>query len=179
MKPLKSFSNSANITLAASLALAAAIMLIPANMLPIIYTQNAGRIRTDTIFSGIVGLCRQGWWSLGVIVFIASIFIPIFKLASLAWLIFAARQGPGAHARRLTRLYVVLSVIGRWSMLDVFLVAFLSGVVQFGVFAKVEPRSGIIAFAAVVVLTVLANEAFDPRILWGSPASNTPQPSSK
>jgi paraquat-inducible protein A len=161
---------SQSLTRAAALGVAAAIMLVPANLIPIIYTQNAGKIRTDTIFTGIVGLCQHGWWILGVIVFIASILIPLLKLAGLGWLWLVARRGPDERARPLTRLYVVLCVIGRWSMLDVFLVAFLTGVVQFGYLAKVEPRSGIVAFAAAVVLTVLATEAFDPRALWERPA---------
>jgi paraquat-inducible protein A len=171
MKPRTSVPGPENISYAIALAVSAAIMLVPANLLPVIYTQYAGKIRTDTIFSGIVGLCQQGWWPLGVIVFIASILIPFLKLAGLGYLLIAARRGAGEQARPLTRLYVVLSAIGRWSMLDVFLVAFLTGVVQFGILAKVEPRSGIVAFAAAVILTVLATEAFDPRILWRHPAS--------
>jgi len=163
-----------NLSQASALALAAAIMLVPANFLPVLYTQNAGKIRTDTIFSGIVGLCQEGWWGLGVIVFIASILIPLIKIAGLAWLLIAAQRGPNEDAHRLTRLYVVLNFIGRWSMLDVFLVAFLSGVVQFGLFAKAEPRIGIAAFAAAVVLTVMATEAFDPRVLWERPVTTTP-----
>jgi len=173
MKFLVSDSKPENLSLSAALALAAAIMLVPANFLPVLYTQNGGSIRTDTIFSGIVGLCQAGWWILGVIVFIASILIPLLKLVGLGYLLIAARRGSGAHARPLTRLYVVLNVIGRWSMLDVFLVTFLSGIVQFGVLADAEPRSGIAAFAAAVVLTVLATEAFDPRLLWRQSAATT------
>jgi paraquat-inducible protein A len=178
MKLRTSIPGPENLSRSAALALAAAIMLVPANFLPVLYTQNAGKIRTDTIFSGIVGLCQQGWWILGVIVFIASILIPLLKLTGLSWLLIAAWHGPNGKARSMTRLYVVLSTIGRWSMLDVFLVAFLSGVVQFGVFAKAEPRIGIAAFAAAVVLTVLATEAFDPRALWTRPASAASPPSS-
>lgn len=166
IKLFPSVPGSKNLSRVAALALAAAIMLVPANLIPIIYTQNAGKIRTDTIFTGIVGLCQQGWWMLGVIVFIASILIPLLKLGGLGWLWLVARRGPDVQARPLTRLYGMLSIIGRWSMLDVFLVAFLTGVVQFGNLAKVEPRSGVAAFAAAVVLTVLATEAFDPRGLW-------------
>jgi len=164
-----------NLSRAAALGVAAAIMLVPANFLPVIYTENAGRGRTDTIFSGIVALCEHGWWILGVIVFIASILIPLFKLAGLGWLLFAARQASNPQAGPLTRLYGLLSAVGRWSMLDVFLVAFLSGVVQFGILAKVEPCSGIAAFAAAVILTVLATEAFDPRVLWvkSAPAASS------
>ncbi len=149
-----------------ALALAAGIMFVPANLLPILYTSTPGSVRTDTIFSGIVGLCSDGMWAIGAIVFAASILIPLLKLAGLGWLLWLARRGPTQPPRRPTRLYAVLDLIGRWSMLDVFLVAFLAGVVQFGALAAVEPRSGIVAFAAVVVLTVLATDAFDPRWLW-------------
>lgn len=147
-------------------AVAATIMLVPANCLPVLTTQSSGESRTDTIFSGTVELWRQGLWVIAAIVFIASILIPILKLVGLAWLLFNAHRGVTRDARRLTRLYGALDFIGRWSMLDVFLVGFLSGIVQFGVFSTVEPRSGIVAFTLAVVLTVLATHAFDPRVLW-------------
>ncbi len=151
---------------ATAFSIAAAVMLVPANFLPVLTTENSGESRTDTIFSGTVELWRQGLWAIAAIVFIASILIPVLKLVGLAWLLIQARRGATHDARRLTRLYGALDFIGRWSMLDVFLVAFLSGVVRFGVFSTVEPRSGIVAFAIAVVLTVLATHAFDPRVLW-------------
>lgn len=151
---------------ATAFSVAAVVMLVPANFLPILTTQTSGRVRTDTIFSGTVELWRQDLWVLAVIVFVASIVIPVLKLAGLGWLLFNARRGTTRDARQLTRLYGALDFIGRWSMLDVFLVAFLSGVVRFGAFSTVEPRSGIVAFAIAVVLTVLATHAFDPRVLW-------------
>jgi paraquat-inducible protein A len=156
-----------------ALALAAAIMLVPANLLPVVNTNTTGAARTDTIFSGILGLYHDGMWAIAAIVFTASILIPLLKLVGLAALILAARRGPCPNARRLTRLYAAVDFIGRWSMLDVFLVAFLSGVVRFGALANVEPRRGILAFAAVVVLTVLATDAFDPKLLW---AGEPPRP---
>jgi paraquat-inducible protein A len=155
---------------AAALALAAAAMLVPANLLPVLDTQISGVSRTDTIFSGTVELWSQGLWVIAAIVFTASILIPVLKLAGLGWLLFSVHRGAGGDARRLTRLYVALDFIGRWSMLDVFLVGFLSGLVKFGVFTTVEPRSGIVAFAIAVVLTVLATQLFDPRTLWRAPA---------
>lgn len=163
---------------ATAFAVAATVMLIPANFLPILTTQTSGRVRTDTIFSGTVELWRQNLGVLAAIVFVASIVIPVLKLAGLGWLLFKARRGGLRDARRLTRLYGALDFIGRWSMLDVFLVAFLSGVVRFGSFSTVEPRSGIVAFAIAVVLTVLATHAFDPRVLWrGAPDSAPALPS--
>jgi paraquat-inducible protein A len=151
---------------ATAFAVAAAVMLVPANFLPILTTESSGSGRTDTIFSGTVELWRQGLWVIAVIVFVASIVIPVLKLLGLGWLLFQAHRRTIRDPRRLTRLYGALDFIGRWSMLDVFLVAFLSGVVRFGSFSTVIPRSGIVAFAIAVVLTVLATHAFDPRVLW-------------
>ena len=153
---------------AAAFAVAAAAMLVPANLLPVLRTSISGHTRTDTIFSGTVALCEDGLWLLGAIVFVASILIPLLKLVGLSWLLFAVRRGvrDAERARRLTRLHGILDFIGRWSMLDVFLAAFLAGVVQFGSLATIEPGVGVGAFAAAVVLAMLATQAFDPRLLW-------------
>jgi paraquat-inducible protein A len=157
---------------ASALALAAAILLVPANLLPVLTTDSSGRERSDTILSGALELWRQGLGAIAVIVITASIIIPILKLAGLGWIIFSVRKGPPKNARRLTRVYVALDFIGRWSMLDVFLAAFLTGLVQFGGLTMVEARSGIVAFAGAVILTVLATQAFDPRSLWaGNPTT--------
>ena len=174
MKHRRLHLRSEKLANATAFAIAAALMLIPANFLPILTTQTSGRIRTDTIFSGTVALWNQGLWAIAAIVFIASIVIPLLKLAGLGWLLLQARRGAMRNARQLTRLYGALDVIGRWSMLDVFLVAFLSGVVRFGVFSTVEPRPGIVAFAIAVVLTVLATHAFDPRVLWRTGSKSEP-----
>lgn len=157
--------------------LAAAIMLIPANVLPILISDTGGVARVDTIYSGIVALFQSGLWPLALIVGIASLLIPIIKLAGLILLMIAARRGPYPHARRLTRLYAVLDFIGRWSMLDVFLVAFLTSAVRFGALSTVRPGIGIAAFAGAVVLTILATHAFDPRTLWPQPSSSSTTPS--
>jgi paraquat-inducible protein A len=159
---------------AAALALAAAVMLIPANLLPVLTTSTSGDTRDDTIFSGAVQLWRHGLGAIAIIVFAASIVIPFLKLAGLAWLIFGVRNGPPRNARRLTRIYAALDFIGRWSMLDVFLAAFLTGLVQFGQLSSVQARSGIVAFAAAVVLTILATQAFDPRSLWSGITDASP-----
>jgi paraquat-inducible protein A len=155
-----------------ALALAAAIMMLPANVLPVLQMNLTGQARTDTIISGIMSLWKDGMWGIAAIVFAASIAIPVLKLAGLGWLMTAVRRGWPTGRRRRTRLYAILEFIGRWSMLDVFLVAFLAGSVQFGALATIEPRSGIVAFAAVVVLTVLATDSFDPRWLWNHPPAS-------
>lgn len=150
-----------------ALAAGAIILLVPANVLPVMHMAIAGGPATDTtIFSGVALLCQDGLWGLAAIVFTASILVPFLKLGGLAWLVLHVRSGELQQAPRLTRIYGMLDFIGRWSMLDVFLVAFLSGAVRFGHLANVEPRMGILAFAGAVVLTMLATQAFDPRWLW-------------
>jgi paraquat-inducible protein A len=161
---------------ATALALAAAIMLVPANLLPVLTTDMSGNERNDTILSGALELWRDGLGAIAVIVITASIIIPIMKLVGLAWIILSVRRGPPQNARRLTRVYAALDFIGRWSMLDVFLAAFLTGLVQFGNLTRVEARSGIVAFASAVILTVLATQAFDPRCLWAGDAAAAPSP---
>ena len=168
------YLRTTNLSRAAALALAAAVMLVPANFLPVLSTNSGGQARTDTILSGIIGLWNDGMWAIAAIVFVASILIPLLKLAGLAWLLVAARRRALKSRRGLTKLYAALDLIGRWSMLDVFLVAFLAGVLQFGSLATIEPRSGIVAFAAAVVLTVLATDAFDPRLLWAETEAPSP-----
>lgn len=174
MNDAPSLPRSRSLASSAALGLAAAVMLVPANLLPVLSTNTGYEARTDTIFSGIVGLWKEGMWAIAAIVFVASILIPILKLLGLGLLLLAATRPRVRRRRLLTRLYTTLDFIGRWSMLDVFLVAFLAGVVQFGALAKVEARSGIIAFTAAVVLTVLATDAFNPRLLWTKPAPASP-----
>ena len=151
---------------ASALGLAAAIMLIPANLLPVLSTESSGSNTSNTIVSGVIELWRQGLWALALIVFTASVVIPVLKVLGLSWLLLNARRGVPRDPQRLTRIYAALDFIGRWSMLDVFLAACLAGLVRFGEFSTVTPRSGIVAFAAVVVLTMLATKAFDPRVFW-------------
>jgi paraquat-inducible protein A len=157
---------------AAALALAAAIMLVPANYLPVLSTDFSGQDRTDTIYSGVVALWQQNLWAIAAIVFIASIVIPFLKLLGLAWLLWCLHRPGARNPRRETKIYATLDFIGRWSMLDVFLAAFLGGLVQFGQLSTVTPRSGIVAFGSAVVLTVLATQAFDPRLFWREPGAS-------
>ena len=158
----------------AAFALAGLIMLVPANVLPVLSSNLFGSARTDTIMSGVLSLYRDGLWGIALIVFTASIAVPLLKLVSLGLLFHAAWRGNSPHRRGLTRLYAFVRFIGRWSMLDVFLVAFLTGAVRFGSLASVHPEPGVIAFAAAVLLTVFATESFDSRLLWDEDA--TPEP---
>lgn len=151
----------------AAFATAGLIMLVPANLLPVMYSDAVRQTAIEaTILSGIIRLYEDGLWPLAAIVFIASLLVPLLKILGIAWLLYASRRSDPQRALRGTRLYRLLETIGRWSMLDVFLVAFLTGAVRFGRLAGVEPRAGIIAFAAAVVLTMLATRSFEPRYLW-------------
>jgi paraquat-inducible protein A len=158
----------------AAFALAGLVMLVPANVLPVLSSNLFGAARTDTIMSGVLSLYRDGLWGIALIVFAASIAVPLLKLVSLGLLLRAAHRGTSRHRRGLTRLYAFVRFVGRWSMLDVFLVAFLTGAVRFGSLASVRPEPGVIAFAAAVLLTVFATESFDSRLLWDQDA--TPEP---
>jgi paraquat-inducible protein A len=151
----------------AAFALAAAVMLIPANVLPVMKFATAGSPpNITTIFGGVALLWNEDLWGLALIVFTASVAVPALKLGGLASLLYAVRGGRRPNSRRLTRVYTIIDAIGRWSMLDVFLVAFLTGAVRFHRLASVLPMNGIIAFASVVVLTMIATQLFDPRLLW-------------
>ncbi|HEY9154721.1 MAG TPA: paraquat-inducible protein A, partial [Opitutaceae bacterium] len=123
---------------AASFALAAMVMLIPANVLPVMTFATAGSPpNVTTIFGGVSLLWSENLWALALIVFTASVAVPALKLGGLAWLLYSVRGGRRPNSRRLTRLYSVINAIGRWSMLDVFLVALLTGAVRFHRLASV------------------------------------------
>jgi paraquat-inducible protein A len=159
----------ANVGLQRSVAylVAAAVLYVPANVLPVMSTANVLRgDASHTILGGIVELWRIGSWELAVIVFVASIAVPLLKMVSLGLLaITAYRRSTWARPER-TQLYRLVEAVGHWSMLDVLVVVLLVAMVRFGPLASVEPMPGLLAFGAVVVLTMLASEAFDPRLIW-------------
>lgn len=148
--------------------LAAAILYLPANLLPIMVTQSLFGTQQDTILSGAVYLWLSGSWLLALVVLVASVVVPLLKLAILALLLLSAQRRSLWRLRQRTRLYRLVEVVGRWSMLDVFVVALLAALVQAGALASVIPGGGAMAFAAVVVLTMFASLSFDPRLLWDS-----------
>ncbi len=152
--------------------IAACIMYIPANMLPVMVTSTILYKQQDTIMSGIVYFWVTGAWGLAFIVFIASFMVPLFKLVALFILLVTA--GKRSKWRRLERakLYHMVEIIGRWSMLDVFVVSLLSGLVQIEGFANITAGTGVAAFGSVVVLTMLASLSFDPRLIWAEKENN-------
>lgn len=165
-----------SIARSAAFALAAAFMLVPAYLLPVLSIERLGQAHADTIFSGVWKLWQQGMWGLAIIVFTASLLVPVLKLSGLSLLIAASRWPGLASAEILARLHAVLHFIGRWSMLDIFLVAFLCGIVRFGGLASVGARPGAVAFAAGVILTMLATASFDPRMIKDAADEGHPTP---
>lgn len=150
-----------------ALMIAAVAMLAPANLLPVMTVgEPGGHATPQTILSGIAKLAEGGMWGIAAIVFIASILVPFTKLGGLAWLMFLARRQAGN--RRAGQAYRFLDFIGRWSMLDIFLIGFLAGLIDFGPLASVNSGPAAPAFAAAVALTALAVESFDTRALWNS-----------
>jgi paraquat-inducible protein A len=149
-----------------ALLLAAAILYVPANVLPILHTTTVGYEGDDTIFDGIVALWSGGSWPLAILVFVASILVPTLKFMVLGFLIFSTyrRWSWGLYDRVI--LYRLVEAIGRWSMLDIFVVSLLVTLVQLRGIATIHAGAGALAFAAVVVLMMYAAQAFDPRLMW-------------
>ncbi|MBK1718676.1 paraquat-inducible protein A [Thiocystis violacea] len=149
-----------------ALILAAFVFYIPANLLPIMTSTSLGYVQSDTIQSGVVYLLSQGMWPLALIVFIASILVPILKLLILVFLLLSVHFRWAWSPRERTRLYRVTEAIGRWSMVDIYVVTILVALVRLGNLANVQVESGAIFFCAVVVLTMFAAMSFDPRLIW-------------
>jgi paraquat-inducible protein A len=145
---------------------AAAIMYVPANVLPVMRSSSLLAEQDDTILSGVVYLLRSGSWPLALIVFVASIMVPLLKILALGLLVWMSARRSTSHRLARARLYRVVEFIGRWSMLDIFAVTLLVALVRMGALASVLPGPGALAFAAVVVLTLLAADSFDPRAIW-------------
>ena len=149
-----------------ALLIAAYILIIPANVLPVMETGSMFGSQKDTIMSGVIYLWESGSWPLAILVFFASIVVPLVKLFALSYLVASVRRRSTAHPLERARLYRFLEFIGRWSMLDIFVVTLLTALVRIKTLAIITPGPGAVAFGAVVVLTMLAAMAFDPRLVW-------------
>ncbi|KWR87455.1 paraquat-inducible protein A [Cupriavidus sp. IDO] len=148
--------------------LSAYILYIPANLLPVMVTQSILGTQKDTILSGVLYLWLSGSHLLAGVVLIASIIVPLLKMLILTLLLLSVHFRSTWRIRQQTKLYGLVEVIGRWSMLDIFVVALLASLVRAGALATIIPGGGALAFASVVVLTMLASLSFDPRLLWDS-----------
>lgn len=146
--------------------LAAFVCCFPAHLLPVMVTTQLGSNYFSTIIGGVLLFMRHGDWPIAVIVFVASVMIPFGKIIALAWLCLTARFGNRGDVQRFVRLYRATEWVGRWSMIDVFVVSVVVALVQLGSLMSVRPGAGGLAFAAVVVLTMLGAQHFDPRLLW-------------
>lgn len=149
-----------------ALMLAALVFYIPANVLPIMRTRAIQHDSTTTILGSVVDLWQGGAWDIALIIFIASVGVPVTKFLALGLLLVTVHRGDRRSKRERTQLYRLLELIGYWSMLDVFVAALLTALVQFGALGSIEPRSGILFFGLVVILTMLATLSFDPRLIW-------------
>ncbi len=145
---------------------AAALLYIPANVLPVMTVKRMARGGPTTILHGVIELAQDHLLPLALLVLVASIIIPILKLVSLATLLAMTRRRSGRALRGRTRLFRFVRFVGRWSMIDIFMLSVLVGVVRFGSIASVTPGMGAAAFCAVVLLTMVATELFDPRLMW-------------
>ena len=150
----------------AALSLAALILYVPANLYPILRMERYGAYSESTVWGGVTGLANAGYWFVALIVFLASIAVPLLKLAGLLFLVVTTQLANSRWRRLRTQLYRFIDVIGPWAMLDVFLMAVLVALVRLGQLATIMPGRGLIAFTAVVVFTLLASAAFDPRLIW-------------
>lgn len=150
----------------AALSLAALILYVPANIYPILKMYMYGAYSENTVWEGIVMLMRNDEWLVAVVVFLASMVIPLVKLAGLFSLVVTAHMGWGRRLRGRTQLYKFIDAVGPWAMLDVFLLAILVALVKLNALAKVIPGPGLLAFTLVVVLTMFASAAFDPKLIW-------------
>ncbi|WP_373190853.1 PqiA/YebS family transporter subunit [Halomonas sp.] len=148
---------------------AAAVMYLPANLYPIMTTTSLGRATPSTIIGGVVELIQMGSWPVAIVIFVASVIVPVGKLVALSWLCLMAKRSDELKAATRTRLYRLTEFIGRWSMVDVFVVAMLVALIRAGALLSITPGPAALAFASVVVSTMLAAMTFDPRLLWDTP----------
>jgi paraquat-inducible protein A len=139
---------------------------VPANLYPIMSVTSLGRTQSDTILSGVLFLVEHGMWPLAAIVFIASIFVPLLKLLILTFLLLSVQLGARWRPGDRTRLYRITEAIGRWSMVDVYVVTILVALVHLGNLASIRAEAGAVFFCAVVILTMFAAMSFDPRLIW-------------
>ena len=155
-----------------ALLITAAILYIPANLLPIMTINSMGQGAPSTIMAGVIDLVHYGMFPIATVVFVASIIVPTFKLVGLALLLLSVQRHQPLSARQRIIMYRFIEFIGRWSMLDIFVIAILVAVVNFGRLASIEANLGAVAFASVVILTMLAAVTFDPRLIWDNTESD-------
>lgn len=155
-----------------ALLIAATICYVPANLFPVMIVSGPGGSEADTILSGVLAMYAAEWYTIGTLIFFASITVPVLKILSLFGLLLSVQRRSSWKPRDRTRLYRIVEIVGRWSMLDMFVVSLTVALVQLGVVATVDPGIGASFFAAVVVLTMFAASSFDPRLIWDAMEEN-------
>ena len=149
-----------------ALVIAACIFYIPANVLPMTTVTSLGMVQSDTIMSGVIYFVQSGSWPIALIIFIASVFVPLLKLGILGYLLVSVQLRSHYRPKDRTRLYLITEAVGRWSMLDIFVVTILVALVNLGALATIQAGPAALHFAAVVVITMVAAMSFDPRLIW-------------
>ncbi|MEW6518928.1 MAG: paraquat-inducible protein A [Thermodesulfobacteriota bacterium] len=149
-----------------ALVCAAVILYIPANVLPITITSALGTRQADTILSGVIYFMKSGSWEIAAVIFIASVFVPFAKLVLLVFMLLCVHLRSAWRPRDRTALYRLTEMVGRWSMVDIYVVTILVALVKLGAVATIEAGPAAVYFAAVVVITMFAAESFDPRLIW-------------
>ncbi len=163
------FRRAHSVQVAWALVAAAAICYVPANLLPVMVSNTLTGSEGDTILSGVDLLLSTGSWVLALIVLIASVMVPMGKLMALAYILISIQRGANTGQRERARLLRLVRFVGRWSMLDVFVVTVTVALLQLQPLMSVQPGPGVLFFAAVVVLTMIAAEDLDGRLIWDSP----------
>ena len=149
-----------------ALVLTACILYIPANALPMMYTDQLGKEYQATIISGVIEFWEHGDYLIASVIFFASISIPIAKIISLLWLCWSVSRNSGTIRKKRTTLYRITEFVGRWSMIDVFVVAITVALIHLGGILTIRPGGAALAFAGVVIITMMAARSFDPRLIW-------------
>jgi paraquat-inducible protein A len=149
-----------------ALLMASIVMFLPANLLPVMTTTSLLGSQQDTIMSGVIFLWQSGSWPLAAVVFFASVMVPLLKIVALVYLTLSVQRRSTHNLLQRTRLYRLVEFVGRWSMLDIYVITMLVALVSFRGLATIEAGPGAIAFGAVVVLTMFAAMSFDPRLIW-------------
>jgi paraquat-inducible protein A len=149
-----------------ALVLAAAVFYIPANLLPITIVTSLGKDQADTIMSGVIYFIGSGMWPIALVIFVASILVPMLKLIILIFLLITVQRKSAWRPKDRTRLYRITEAVGRWSMVDIYVVTILVALVNLGNLATIKAGPGAGFFAAVVVITIFAAMSFDPRLIW-------------
>jgi paraquat-inducible protein A len=161
-----------------ALVIAAAIFYFPANLLPITHTSALGKVQSDTIMSGVLYFLKHGDWPLALVIFVASVAVPLLKLLILAYLLWTVQRRSTTGMMDRTRLYRLTEAVGRWSMVDVFVVTVLVALVRLGILANIEAGPGATYFSLVVVVTMIAAHSFDPKLIW-DPIGEDNEPSNR